>query len=98
MKVRWSRHAALDLVAVEEFVALDSPAAGAALVERLVSRSEGLAEHPGSGRVVPEFGNDRIRELVIDAYRLVYRLEGNCVEVLTVFEGHRQMPIELVDE
>lgn len=49
---------------------------------------------PESGRIVPEFGRDDLREFIIRSYRLVYRIFSDRIEVLTVFEGHRLIPIE----
>jgi len=42
---------------------------------------------PESGRVVPEFGDWHIREVLWRGYRLVYRIVGANVEIVTVFHG-----------
>ena len=44
---------------------------------------------PHSGRVVPEFAQEDIREVIVGNYRIVYRIEAKDVVVLTVFEGHK---------
>jgi plasmid stabilization system protein ParE len=44
---------------------------------------------PRSGRVVPEVGRDAIREIIVQHYRVVYRLRTNEVEILTVHHGAR---------
>ena len=44
---------------------------------------------PNSGRIVPEFGDSAMREILWRNYRLVYRLVGENVEVVTVFHGAR---------
>ena len=43
---------------------------------------------PESGRVVPELGARRVRELIFGAYRVFYRV-GSAVEVLSVRHGSR---------
>ena len=48
---------------------------------------ERLAEFPSSGRIVPEFGNRTMREVLWRSYRLVYRLADSNVEIVTVFHG-----------
>ena len=48
-----------------------------------------LSDNRRSGRTVPEIGNPNIRELIYRGYRIVYRLNGDRIEILTVFEGHR---------
>jgi plasmid stabilization system protein ParE len=42
--------------------------------------------------MVPEFGRPNLRELVVRPYRLVYRLRGDVVEVVTVFHAARMFP------
>jgi len=47
---------------------------------------------PLSGRVVPEFNSDDMREIIVGHYRIVYRIEHTEMVVLTVFEGHKLLP------
>ena len=56
---------------------------------RLRARAQGAARAPRAGRVVPELDREDVREVFLRAYRIVYRVRGQCIEVLTVFEGHR---------
>ncbi len=42
-----------------------------------------------SGRVVPELGDESIREVIHGYYRIVYRLRPDLVEIATVFHGAR---------
>ena len=50
---------------------------------------ERLTDFPRSGRVVPEFERSDIRELIVQSYRIVYRVRGEDVEILTVHHGAR---------
>lgn len=90
MTVVWSREAAENLLEIEEFIARDSPERAALFVDALIDHAATiLADNPKSGRVVPEIGTPGIRELMFRGYRIVYRLRGDALVVLTVFEGHR---------
>ncbi len=90
MTVVWSRESAENLVEIEEFIARDSPERAVLFVDALLDHAETiLTDNPKSGRVVPEIGNPGIRELIFRGYRIVYRLRGDDLVVLTVFEGHR---------
>jgi plasmid stabilization system protein ParE len=86
-EVTWSPQSLQDLESIKSFVAGDSPHYAGLLVQKLVAAVERLAAFPNSGRVVPEFGDPRIREIVWRNYRLVYRLAGSSVEIVTVFHG-----------
>jgi plasmid stabilization system protein ParE len=50
---------------------------------------ERVAIFPNSGRVVPETRDPSLRESVLGNYRIIYRMRGECVEVLTVYHGAR---------
>lgn len=90
MSVTWSREAGENLVDIEEFIARDSVEHAIRFVDALIDHAEAiLSDNPRSGRTVPEIGNPDIRELIYRGYRIVYRLNGAGIEILTVFEGHR---------
>jgi toxin ParE1/3/4 len=91
-KVLWTRQALEDLEGIGAFIARDSEHYSALVCARLVQAVDRLESFPLSGRVVPEFGQESIREVVWGNYRLVYRVRGTLVEVLTVFHGSRVLP------
>lgn len=95
MSVTWSQEAGENLVAIEDFIARDSLERAVRLVDALIDHTEAiLTDNPGSGRTVPEIGNPDIRELIYRGYRIVYRLNGDRIEILTVFEGHRLLRLD----
>ena len=99
MIVTWSQQAGENLVDLEEFIARDTLERAVRFVDALIDHAEDiLADNPRSGRTVPEIGNPDIRELIYRGYRIVYRLNGDRIEILTVFEGHRLLRLnESVD-
>lgn len=94
MTVVWTLQALDRLAEIEAFIAEDNAIAAEQHTERLIARVEVLEEHPRMGRIVPEVPGGELRELLEGHYRIVYRLRGDRVEILTVFEGHRLMPEE----
>lgn len=48
-----------------------------------------LAQFPRSGRKVPEFDNEDIRELIVYSYRTIYRLQEHEVVIAAVIHGKR---------
>ena len=89
MKVIWSKESLHRLIEIEEFIAEDNPSKAVEFTDFLVSKSLLIEENPRMGRMVPEFSDPDIRELIIKGYRLVYRLGKGRIDILTVFEGHR---------
>ncbi len=46
-----------------------------------------------AGRIVPEVGDDSLREVIYGDYRLVYRLRAESVEVVTIYHGARLLRV-----
>ena len=66
-----------------------SEAYAAAIAGRIVAAVERLGSHPRLGRVVPEYGDEAIREIVVGNYRIVYRTTGQIVAVVAVIHAKR---------
>ncbi len=98
MRLRWTKRARRDLVEIGRFIARDKPMAARRWVERLRQRARSAAELPQTGRKVPEVDRDDVREVLLRNYRIVYRIHGTEIRVLTVFESHRLLPREVLDE
>lgn len=91
----WTARTLADL-AIGDYIARDDPAVAGRWVTRLISLAEKIAAAPLAGRRVPELARDDVREVSLRSYRLVYRLTQERVEMLTVFEGHRLFPNDVV--
>jgi toxin ParE1/3/4 len=90
MKVAWSEPAVADLVAIHDYIARDSPQYAQRFVERLIAAAEPLESFPQLGRIVPE-GDGRHRELLVRSYRIIYRVEGQDILIVTVVHGSRNL-------
>ncbi|WP_305046411.1 type II toxin-antitoxin system RelE/ParE family toxin [Geoalkalibacter sp.] len=90
MKIVWTEHALNCLTDIEEYIAQDDPAAAVFLVEKLIARTDILKDYPEAGRRVPELPNSRLREVVEGNHRIVYRVQQQVIEILMIFESHRQ--------
>lgn len=98
--VHWALVAERDLQAIVDYVADESPVAAAAVLERIEERAAALARFPARGRVVPELAQQGIRtyrEVIVPPWRIVYRIEGKTVYVLTVVDGRRNIEDALLD-
>lgn len=91
LELAWTDHALRDLDAITDFIAADDVVAAVQWVDDLVGAMEPARDTPHMGRQVPELGREDIREFIRGAYRIVYRIAPGRIEVLTVFEGHRQL-------
>jgi plasmid stabilization system protein ParE len=92
--VIWAPQAIEDVESIRTYVARDSAHYADLLVERIVAAVGRLETFPRSGRVVPEVGDESLREVVYQNYRIVYRLKPRAVEIITVFHGARLLRLE----
>ncbi len=90
-EVVWTAEARRDLAAIGTYLEGTSPAYASAVVGRLYHAAERLEAFPNSGRVVPEFEVEHVRELVVAGYRILYLLSGERVEVLTVVHSRQDV-------
>jgi plasmid stabilization system protein ParE len=93
MKLIWTDPSIEDLRAVRDYIGRDSDYYAAALVEQVVLSVERLLRFPKLGRVVPETQDENIRELVHQNYRIIYRIAGERVEILTIVHGSRDLTL-----
>lgn len=91
MRAEISPGALADLDDIEEYIARDNPMAAESWIRRLLEKVERAAESPRAGRIVPEIGDEDLREVFLKTYRIVYRIEAARILVLAVFEGHRHL-------
>ena len=83
MKIVWSPLALERVEDTARYIAGDNPDAAVRWTEDLFSTVERLADFPNSGRMVPEVGSPRIRELIFGTYRVIYSAKEQ-VDILTV--------------
>lgn len=73
------------------YASQDAPQVGDRLVRHVIEQVEQIAAFPESGRIVPEFGAPRLRELIRPPFRIVYRLDDDRVRVVRVWRSERLM-------
>ena len=94
MTVVWTQEALNRLYETKEFISQDNPRRAAKFVDYLIQRGESISQNPRIGRVVPEISNSSVREIIAKKYRIVYRIQKNEIQILTVFEGHKRLSLE----
>lgn len=90
-RVIWTLAAWNDLETVADFISRDSPYYAAAWVRNVRDAARSLNLMSMRGRVVPEIGDRQIRELIVQSYRLIYKVERSRVAVLGIIHGARDL-------
>ena len=87
MKVHWTDSAEAQLDAIYAYIAQNSTTYALLTVDRITKRSSQIAAFPFSGRKVPEYDMDQIREVFSGPYRIIYYIKPDQIDVIAVIHG-----------
>lgn len=90
-RVEWSDPAHDDLDDLVRYISKDSNHYARLFAEKILLAARRLRDFPESGRAIPEAEDDTLREIIVQGYRVMYRLEQDRVLVLTVMHGSRAL-------
>jgi plasmid stabilization system protein ParE len=89
LRLIWSDAALEDIDEIAEYIHRDSPHYAQRVVEALFAATDLLPEQPRIGRVVPELGQQNIRERFVYSYRVIYEIQPEELHILAVIHGKR---------
>lgn len=93
MEVIWTKQAIRMVNEFVDYIAQDDYETAEQWAVELMSQTDKLAEHPRIGRVIPEYNEETLRELIVGNYRLPYRVKEDGIYIEAVWHV-RQIPPE----
>ncbi len=94
MNISFSKSAIDDLKAIKSFYLEQGVSQiGVDFVAAIVEHIETLVVHPDIGRVVPEFNDKLIRELIHSPFRVVYLRESKSIQIIRVWRSERLLKL-----
>jgi plasmid stabilization system protein ParE len=88
-KVVWSPEAIEDIESISDYIARDSEFYARAVVTKILDVARSVKDFPFIGRVVPELGQEEIRERFVYGYRLIYKIEEQKILIVAAIHGKR---------
>jgi len=91
-KVSWASVAESDLSNIILYIAEERPTNALKILNKIREKASSLKQFPERGRIVPELRDQGInlyREIIVSPWRIVYRISGKEVYVLTVFDSRQ---------
>ncbi len=64
---------------------------GKRLTGEIIAQIEQLTDHPLSGRIVPEFNVEHLREIIYLPFRIVYRYDKKRVRIVRIRRSERDL-------
>lgn len=90
VSIRFADSAVADLEALRTWYSDQGvPEVGIGIVKDIFRRIEALRDYPEMGRIVPEFTQPYLRELIHPPFRIVYRCDSRRVRIVRVWRSER---------
>lgn len=90
VEIRWTEQSLEDIDNIAEFIANDSLKYAEIQVQNFFDSVIHLEQQPLSGRIVPETENDKIREIIVGLYRVIYYVKSTSqIDILAVHHSKR---------
>ena len=94
MNISFSASTFEDLENIKEFyLDLGVPEIGENFVIAIFKQIETLTDHPDIGRVVPEFNEKHIRELIHPPFRVVYLRSEALIQIVRIWRSERLLSL-----
>lgn len=95
MKIFFSESAFSDLEEIKKYyLNEDVPQIGHSFVASILEHTETLQDNPDIGRMVPEFQEQKIRELIHPPFRIVYLREDSSIHIVRVWRSERLLKLD----
>ena len=95
-RLNWTEQSIDDLINIAEFIAKNSAKYSVIQIKRIRERAKLVIKQPLLGRIVPEFNDQSIRELILGNYRIIYRIiSKERIDILTIHHSSKLLRIEI---
>ena len=94
MSIRVTNSAFKDLENIKEYYAEQGvPDIGTKFISEILDHIETLNENPEIGRLVPEFDDKSIREIIHPPFRAIYLLGESSISLIRVWRSERLLKL-----
>lgn len=95
MKVVLTTGAKDDLERIGDYIARDNPVRAASFVWELIEKARAIGETPQAFPLVPRYAHSGVRRCAHNNYLIFYRVEEDCVSILHILHGARDIDVLL---
>ena len=90
VKIVWTELSILDLKEIFDYIAVNSDRYATITSNKIYQRAQVIADNPFLGKIVAEFNENSIRELIEGNYRIIYRIKSEIqVDILRIYHSAR---------
>ena len=92
-EITWTTQSLDDIESISQFISRDSHYYASLFAQNIFDKVKILEIFPWTGRIVPESDSESIREIFHGSYRIIYRIEHEQAEILTIHHGAQILDI-----
>ncbi len=97
VQINWTIKAKSDLKNIFDYISNDSTKYAQRQIQGIVKNTSFIKNNSKIGRVVPEFNNPKVREVIVNKYRIIYYLKEEArVDILTIHHSAKEFPDFLI--
>jgi plasmid stabilization system protein ParE len=92
--IKWTAPARNDLDEIIEYIAQTDMIYAVKILDKIELTVKNLDTFPKRGRIVPElekYGYILYREIIVDYWRIMYKIENDIVYIMVVIDGRRNV-------
>jgi plasmid stabilization system protein ParE len=92
--IKWAAPAGDDLNEIIEYIAQTNSTYAVKVLDKIELAVKKLDMSPQRGRIVPElerYGYILYREIIVDYWRIMYKIENDIVYIMAVIDGRRNV-------
>ncbi len=94
LPIIFTESAILDLEQIRDYYREQLvPDIGERFLQEIIAKVEELPTHPSQGRIVPEFNQPHLRELIHPPFRIVYRLTSKQIAIARIWRSERLLKL-----
>lgn len=92
IKIYWTQTGISSLENIVEYIFKDSEYYASNFAMQILMSIERLEFFSFSGRIVPEYNDKNLREIIYKNYRIVYNIKEDCIFILYVCHCAKLLP------
>lgn len=88
-KIVWTQKALCDLRDIFDYINKNSASFAEHTTTAIVAKVQAVKQFPEAGRIVPEFSDPFLRQVIHKYYRIIYRIESATIYVVRIYHSSR---------
>ena len=94
-KVVWTDKCLQRIEEISDYIELDSKKNAEQFIKEIFDKEEMLKNNPKIGKIAPDYELEEYRQIIIRNYRLVYKIDGKYLNMITIRQCRQE---KIIDE